>query len=84
MTTGVFGLVIVVWFLWGGVISMRAAALRSKGSIRVLIGACAVACAGFGAGMITYDAFSFVQVTLLFFVVAAMGTRAAQIANADS
>ena len=84
VTTGIVGLAIVVWFIWGGVIGMRAAALRSAGSAKALIGACAVSCAGFGAGMITYDAFSFVQVTLLFFVIAAMGARMVQITKANA
>jgi hypothetical protein len=46
------------------------------GTEKELIGALAISCAGFGAAMLTYDAFSFVQSTLVFFIVAALGLRA--------
>ena len=40
-----------------------------------LLAACAISAAGFGAGMATFDAFTFVQSTLLFFIIVALGLR---------
>ena len=48
-----------------------------------LIAACAVACAGFGVGMLTFDAFAFVQCTLIFFVITASGCGRARSWNAE-
>ena len=37
-------------------------------------------CIGFGASLLFFDAFAFVQATLVFFVVAALGLRARELA----
>jgi hypothetical protein len=76
VTLGGFGLVAVLWFVWGVVRKLTRAARRLAGGDRDLLGACAISCAGFGAAMLTYDAFSFVQSTLMFFIIAALGLRA--------
>jgi O-Antigen ligase len=81
VTMGVLGLVGVVWFVWGGALRLIGTARRSAGRCGDLVAACAVATAGFGAGMLAFDAFSFVQCTLLFFLVMALGLRARALAG---
>lgn len=76
VSIGLFGLLAVIWFVWGSAIKLVAAARKVGGEVGDLIAACAIAATGFAAAMITFDAFSFVQVTLLFFIVSAVGLRA--------
>ena len=79
VSIGFLGLVGVLWFVWGAVLRLVGAARRIRGPTGDLAAACAAACAGFGAGMLTFDAFAFVQCTLIFFLIAATGLRAAAI-----
>ncbi len=76
VSIGFIGLLAVLWFVWGAAIRLIGTARRRRGRESDLIAACAVSCAGFAAGMLTFDAFSFVQCTLIFFMVAALGLRA--------
>jgi hypothetical protein len=76
ISLGVLGFIGAVWFVWGAVIKLARAARRTVGDGSNLLAAVAVACTGYGVGMLTYDSFAFVQVTLLFFVIAALGLRA--------
>jgi polysaccharide biosynthesis protein PslJ len=82
VTLGVVGLVALIWFVWGSVVKLARAARARAGPAGDLLAACAIACAGFGGGMLTYDAFAFVQVTLIFFIVAALGLRARSLVDA--
>ena len=75
VSIGLVGLIGVLWFVWGGVRRMVTTARRFTGHASDLVAACAIACAGFGVGMLTFDAFAFVQCTLVFFVIAAIGLR---------
>lgn len=75
VTTGLLGLVAVIWLVWGSVVKLARAARRRLGQPGDLLTACSVAGAGFGASMILFDAFYFVQCTLLFFLIAAIGFR---------
>jgi O-antigen ligase len=76
VTIGIVGLLGVLWFVWGGTLRLVQGARRlGSGRRSDLVTACAVATAGFGAGMLAFDAFSFVQCTLLFFVIMALGQR---------
>ena len=75
VSIGFAGLLGVLWFVWGAVGRLVIGARRQAGPSSDLIAACAVACAGFGAGMLTFDAFAFVQCTLIFFLIAAIGLR---------
>jgi hypothetical protein len=77
VTTGAIGLFAVVWFVWGGIVKLGRAARRTIGARSDLLVACTAACVGYAAGMATLDTFAFVQVTLLFFVIMALGLRAA-------
>ena len=76
VSIGFVGLLAVVWFVWGAAWRLGGTARRIRGRDGDLVAACAVSCAGFAAGMFTFDAFAFVQCTLLFFVIAALGLRA--------
>jgi hypothetical protein len=79
VSIGFLGLVGLLWFVWGAVGRLMRGARRLDAGPGDLVAACAVACAGFGASMLTFDAFSFVQCTLIFFVVAALGLRTRQL-----
>lgn len=73
--TGLLGLIAVVWFVWGSFLKMARVAKERLDVHGDLLAAYTIACAGFVAGMITFDAFAFVQVTLMFFICAALGLR---------
>gem|GEM_PF-5104332 len=75
VSIGALGLIGVIWFVWGSGIALLKAARRRLGADGDLIAACAASIVGFAAGMLTFDAFSFVQCTLIFFVIAALGLR---------
>jgi hypothetical protein len=80
VSIGVIGLLGVIWFVWGGTWQLIRGARRFTVDRRSdLVAACAIATAGFGAGMLAFDAFSFVQCTLLFFVIMALGQRALEL-----
>ena len=72
---GLAGLVGVLWFLLRAVRRLGAAARRVGGAQGDLLVACAAACAAFGVSMAVFDAFAFVQASLVFFVIAALGLR---------
>jgi hypothetical protein len=75
VSIGGLGLIGVIWFVWGSGIALFRAARRRLDAHGDLMAACAASVVGFGAGMLTFDAFSFVQCTLIFFVIAALGLR---------
>jgi hypothetical protein len=76
VSIGFLGLAGVLWFVWGAVRRLVGSARRRFDAAGDLMAACAIACAGFGVAMLTFDAFAFVQCTLIFFLVAAIGLRA--------
>src|SRR6266508_1274347 len=76
---GILGLIGAVWFVWSASIKLARAAHRNFGKHGDLLAACAVSCAGFGASLLLFDAFAFVQATLVFFIVAAIGLRAREL-----
>jgi hypothetical protein len=75
VTTGALGLVAVLWLVWGAVAKLSRAARRRIGQPSDLLAACSVSAIGFAASMFLFDAFYFVQVTLLFFIIAGIGFR---------
>jgi hypothetical protein len=75
VTLGLAGLVALSWFIWGTVIRLVRRAREQLDHRGDLIGACGVACAGYGAGMLFYDSLAFIQVTLLLFITAALGLK---------
>jgi hypothetical protein len=73
---GLFGIVGTVWFVWGAVKKILGAGRRAAGRESDLLVACGASCAAFAVGMFTFDAFSFVQPTIFFFMIAGLGLRA--------
>ena len=75
LETGIPG---AVGWLWLMVLCIRrfATCARPKSSEAGLLTALAAAVAAFAAGMLFYDTFAFIQVSLLFFVLIALGSVA--------
>lgn len=73
---GALGFVGTLWFVWGAVRKLGRTARRMAGREGDLMVACTASCAAFGVSLAVFDAFSFVQATLVFFLVAALGLRA--------
>ncbi len=73
---GALGIGTLLWFLAAATWRLLRGAATRVGSSRYLIAACGMGVASFVAAMWFFDAFAFVQVTLLFFVIAALGLRA--------
>lgn len=80
LETGVVG--VAAWLvLLGSAYRRLARAARSDTSERGwLYAGLAASVASFGVGMATYDAFSFIQVTLVFFLLLALGSAALRLA----
>ena len=77
VSLGALGLIAAIWVVWGAAFKLiRAARKHREGPEADLVAACALSCAGFGASMLFFDAFAFVQATLVFFIIAAVGLRA--------
>jgi hypothetical protein len=76
---GTLGIIGALWFVWGAAIKLGRAAKRNHDPPGDLMAVCAISCAGFGAAMFLFDAWAFVQVTLVFFVIAALGLRAREL-----
>jgi hypothetical protein len=80
VSLGALGLLAAIWVVWGAAFKLIGAARRHReGPEADLIAACALSCAGFGASMLFFDAFAFVQATLVFFIIAAVGLRLRQL-----
>ena len=77
VTLGAIGLLATAWFVWGAAIKTVRAARRATGREASLLAACGLAASGFAFGMLFFDAFAFVQATLVFVAVAALGLRVA-------
>jgi polysaccharide biosynthesis protein PslJ len=72
---GLVGLIAVLWFVWSTVRKLGVAARRVGGVDGDLLVACAASCAGYGVSLAVFDAFAFVQASLIFFAIAALGLR---------
>jgi hypothetical protein len=83
VSLGAIGLFLVIWLVLGATGKLARTARQRDGPTADLVGACAVSCAGFAAGMVAFDAFAFVQATLVFFLVAALGLRARELLLAE-
>jgi hypothetical protein len=79
---GVIGLGAVLWLVGAIVFRLVRASRRARGSLPVL-SACTASVAGFAAAMLTFDAFAFVQCTIFFFTIAALGLRLAHFTGLD-
>jgi polysaccharide biosynthesis protein PslJ len=76
---GGLGLIATAWFVWGLVGKLVRFARDNLDENGDLAAACAIACAGFAASMFLFDAFFFVQATIVFFAIGAVGLRAKQL-----
>ena len=76
LETGSFGAFCLAWLFLRAARRMGGAAKRDLSPRGWLLVATTASIVGFGVGMFTYDAFSFIQVTLLLFIVLALGAAA--------
>jgi polysaccharide biosynthesis protein PslJ len=76
VSLGVLGVVGTAWFIVGSLVVVGRFARRVHGPRSDLAAACAAAIGAFGVSMLVFDAFAFVQSTILFFVIAAIGLQA--------
>jgi hypothetical protein len=81
--TGFVGVLAFLWILVRGIRRMGAAAKRDPTGRGWLLGSTTASVAAFGVGMFTFDAFSFIQVTILFFIVLALGAATLRTSTAD-
>ncbi len=79
---GVIGLGAVLWLVGAIVFRLLRASRRARGSLP-LLSACTAAVAGFAMAMVTFDAFAFVQCSIFFFTIAALGLRLAHFTGLD-
>jgi polysaccharide biosynthesis protein PslJ len=80
---GIVGVVALAWLTLGTVWKLGRAGRRDHSPLGDLIALCAISCAGFAASMFLYDTVAFIQVTLVFFVVGALGLRARELQRAQ-
>jgi len=74
LETGAVGGLALVWLFFRVIRRLAAAAKRDQSERGWLLVALAASIAAFAFGMLTYDAFSFIQVTFLFFIVLAFAS----------
>jgi hypothetical protein len=70
---GVFGVVALLWFFVSAIRRLGRMAKRDTSENSWLMAGMAASLASYAIGMLTFDAFNFVQVTMLMFLVAALG-----------
>ncbi|MGH3072190.1 MAG: O-antigen ligase family protein [Gaiellaceae bacterium] len=80
---GIVGVIALIWFSLGAVIKLGRAGKNDHSPAGDLMALCAISCAGFTASMFLYDAIAFIQVTLVFFVIAALGLRARELVREE-
>jgi polysaccharide biosynthesis protein PslJ len=76
LDTGLVGVIGFAWLLGRYIVRMSSASLRA-GADGVVLAALASAVFAYGVGMFTYDALSFTQVSLVLFVLLAIGSALA-------
>jgi O-antigen ligase len=74
LETGLLGLLGLVWLLLRFLRRCARAARRDGAARGSLLAAFATATAAYGVGMLTFDSFSFIQVTFVFFIVLGLGS----------
>jgi len=80
ISLGALGVVATIWVVWGAAYKLVSSGREHRtGPEADLVSACAIACAGFATAMLFFDAFAFVQATLVFFIIAAIGLRLRQL-----
>jgi hypothetical protein len=72
LDTGVFGVAMFFWLIRRALRRTAAIAREDRSPRGLLLTASTASVAAFGIGMLTYDAFSFIQVTFVFFILLAL------------
>lgn len=73
LETGVVGVLGLLWLFWRALRRFGAAAKEDQSERGWLLAAVAASLTAYAVGMITFDAFSFIQVTFVMFVLLALG-----------
>jgi hypothetical protein len=76
LETGIVGTALLCWLIVRSLRQMGGAARRDHSPRGWLLVATTASVGGFALGMFTYDAFSFIQVTFLFFILLGLGAAA--------
>ena len=72
LDTGIFGVAMFYWLVRRALLRTAAIARVDRSPKGLLLAAATASVAAFGVGMLTYDAFSFIQVTIVFFILLAL------------
>jgi hypothetical protein len=72
LDTGIFGVAMFFWLIRRALKRTAAIARVDRSPRGLLLTASTASVAAFGIGMLTYDAFSFIQVTIVFFILLAL------------
>jgi hypothetical protein len=81
LETGLVGILALGWVIGRAVRRLGRVARGDPSSLGLLAGSLAASILSFGVAMITYDAFGFIQVTLLFFVTLAIASAVVSLAG---
>lgn len=73
LETGILGVAAFLWLVLAAAVAFGREARRHSGPRGLMLVSIAASVSAFGVGMFFFDAFAFVQVTLLFFVLLALG-----------
>jgi hypothetical protein len=79
LETGVVGVLGWAWLFWRAIRRLAHAAQEDESPAGWLMAGFAASLAAFAVGMFTYDAFGFIQVTFVFFILLALGAAVLQI-----
>jgi O-Antigen ligase len=76
VSLGVLGLLATAWIVFGSLVTLGKFARRTRGPRSDLAAACAASIGSFGVSMLVFDSGAFVQATILFFMITALGLLA--------
>jgi hypothetical protein len=74
LDTGILGVAMFYWLIRRALLRTAAIARVDRSPRGLLLTAATASVAAFGVGMLTYDAFSFIQVTIVFFILLALSS----------
>lgn len=83
LETGLFGVIALGWAVSRAIRRLGRIARGDPSSLGLLAGSLGASIMSFAVAMVTYDAFGFIQVTLLFFVILAVTAAVLSIAGRD-
>jgi hypothetical protein len=81
--TGILGIAVWAWFFIRFLRPVYVWARRDRSAQGWLFSACAASMTAFAIGMLTFDAFSFIQTTFVMFVCAAIGSVAIRLVRRE-